>query len=426
MSFIDYLNPFYYFLMNIFTVICTVFIKRDKEIILFGSWYGERFAGNSRFLFQYLAENKEQYNFKKVIWVTRNKALYNELQEMNYEVYIMKSLKSIYYHFKAGTHAVNVNTATSRATSEKRYGDILGVLSMGARHLYLNHAAGAVKTNKIREKGMRSYKDRFIYMLYIRLYSIYFFRHWWLRPGGWDEYTFLAASEQNKKDEISMNPSKAPITFIKTDFPQLCPCLAYTKSERKFIENLRTRSKVILYAPTYRINNQTGFIHPLTNNTFSSFLQQNRYLWLEKLHPGAKTTMRAPYYDPDYTLELSQQFDLNILMPYIHILITDYSSVYQKAIYYDIPFIFYIPDIEGYTKYDKNLVPNFFDKMTGIKIRTPAELITALTAALTEDYILSMKDDYTKLKKIYFDGKQADRESYADIANHFFNGEYHA
>lgn len=424
MSFIDYLSPLYYFLMNIFTVICTVFIKRNKEIILFGSWYGERFAGNSRFLFQYLAENKEQYNFKKVIWVTRSKELYHELQEMHYEVYMMKSLKSIYYHFKAGTHAVNVNTATSRATNEKRYGDILGVLSMGARRLYLNHAAAATKGNRFLEKGKRNFKDKLIYTVYASLYKLYFFRHWCLMPGGWDKHYYLAASKKNKEGTVVRTPEASQTIYVETTFPELCPCIKYINSEKLLIEKLQKCQKVILYAPTYRTDARTGFVHPLSDEKFTLFLRQNHYLWLEKLHPGAKASMRAPCYDPDCTLELPQQFDLNILMPYIHILITDYSSVYQKAIYYDIPLVFYMPDIKGYKQYDKSLIPNFFNEITGMKTETPTELIDGIKAALDENYLLSSRDEYTYLKELYFDGRKASYESYADIAKSFFSGEY--
>ncbi len=54
---------------------------------------GEKFADNSRFLFQYLHQEKQELLLKRVIWVTRNKNLKDELSEMGYEVYLCGSLK---------------------------------------------------------------------------------------------------------------------------------------------------------------------------------------------------------------------------------------------------------------------------------------------------------------------------------------------
>ena len=127
MTIIDVCRPIYYLFMNIITALITIFIRRDKNTMLMGSWYGRRFGGNTRYLFQYLSENKEKYGLKKVIWVTREDTIYSELKKMGYNVYMMKSKESIYYHFKAGIHALNVNISTSTSTSKTVNGDIMDV-----------------------------------------------------------------------------------------------------------------------------------------------------------------------------------------------------------------------------------------------------------------------------------------------------------
>ena len=59
--------------------------KRDDSIVLIGAWFGNKFADNSRYLFQYLDKNKEELGLTHVVWVTRNKDTYSILKNMNYE-----------------------------------------------------------------------------------------------------------------------------------------------------------------------------------------------------------------------------------------------------------------------------------------------------------------------------------------------------
>lgn len=80
--------------------------KRDDSIVLIGAWFGNKFADNSRYLFQYLDKNKEELGLTHVVWVTRNKDTYSILKNMNYEVYMMDSKESIYFHKHAGWHIV--------------------------------------------------------------------------------------------------------------------------------------------------------------------------------------------------------------------------------------------------------------------------------------------------------------------------------
>ena len=113
--------------------------KRDNQIILFGSWFGNKFADNSRFLFQYLAENKEKYGFKKVVWATRNEKVFNALEALGYTVVMIGTKESDYYHKIAGIHVV-CNAGSSTNASE---GDIDGKFSFGAIRINLWHGIPA-------------------------------------------------------------------------------------------------------------------------------------------------------------------------------------------------------------------------------------------------------------------------------------------
>ena len=79
---------------------------RDNSIVLIGAWFGNRFADNSRYLFQYLSENKVALGLTHVIWVTRSSSVCKTIRQMGYECYMMDSEESIAYHKKAGIHII--------------------------------------------------------------------------------------------------------------------------------------------------------------------------------------------------------------------------------------------------------------------------------------------------------------------------------
>ncbi len=415
MSFLDFFRPIYYMFMNMVTAIITIFIRRDRSIILMGSWYGYRFGGNTRYLFQYLSEYKTKYSIKKVIWVTRSKELFDELSSMEYEVYMMKSFKGIYYHFKAGIHAVSVNTSTSSATSKTVRGDILGELSLGAKKFYLNHAVSALKGNKFTEYKRLGKKDKFIVDVYNTLHSLTPIRHYLLYPGGWDRAIYLSPARETTKRDCRRHVKTEKITYVENGFPELCECLKLTSREQEILKIMASHKKVILYLPTYRTSPNTGYVHPLNNSKVCQYLKEHQYFWIDKLHPGAKEEMNARYYDPQYAMKLEAEFDMNVLVHHIDVMITDYSTVCQKAIYFDVPLIYYMQDYHGYVKYDKSLIKEFLDDISGIVAKNEEELCNALELCMErEEYMNTWRDKYKAMKQKYFDGRISRYEDIVD------------
>lgn len=391
--------------MNIITIIINVFIHRDNSIWLMGAWYGKRFGGNSRFLFQYLSENKEKYGLSKVIWVTRNKEIVQELKNMGYEVFLMNSIKSLYYHLKSGVHVISVNTTTSFATKEKRQGDILGEFSFGAKHIHINHGIKPFKQNKIMRQNELKGFIKFITKTYCFLYNVYFLRHFILSPGGWNEFVLLLSNHQQYKiqkyREINIEEKK----FCVSGFPELCIPLKYTKNEKSILDYIKQKEKIILYIPTYRTDNRCNFEHPLNNKQFQNFLRINGYYWIDKHHPGAGKDMLANDYPSDISLCLYSSIDLNIIAPYANILISDYSSAIVRGIYYQIPIIYYWPDLENYIHYSNGVSTDFVDSIIGEKTKTIDELMESIKFAFSNNYFIKYDSDYKKSFSEIFEEK---------------------
>lgn len=405
-------------LCNILTGIVNIFIKRDKSIMLMGAWYGRRFGGNCRFLFQYLSENKEKYGLKRVIWVTRSKEICDELKELGYEVYMMHSAKSYYYHFKAGIHAVSTNTSSSVATHKKVEGDIMGQFSLGAVHIYLNHGITSIKANRITDYNKLKGMERFIVGTYMAVHKNYFFRNFVLCSGGWDRVIYLSPGKESSKRDLERHMSSEHLMFWETGFPELCKCIKYLKREQEVVDIIKCSKKTILYLPTYRTSDDTGYSHPLNDTRVCNYLKENGFFWIDKLHPGAKDNMNAEYYDPKISLKLSTDFDINVILREADVVITDYSSICHTAAYFDRPLLYYWPDHDKYIEKDKGVIKEFENDIVGYVAYNPKELIEAMNKCIDSDYMKQWSDKYTDIKNVFFDGRVA---KYDEIAKSLFD-----
>lgn len=72
-------------------------IPRNKNLWLFGSWFGQRFSDNSKYMFLYTLKNSDDI---KAIWITKNKELVERFSEQ-YPIVYAFSPKGIYYQLRA-------------------------------------------------------------------------------------------------------------------------------------------------------------------------------------------------------------------------------------------------------------------------------------------------------------------------------------
>ena len=110
---------------------CFSFSKRNKNIWVFGSWNGDTFSDNTKYLFLHIVKN-----YKKIecFWVARNKKLYSELLKLNLPVVYLYSLKGILTCIRVG----------KQLTTHSLY-DISPTLTKGATHYCLFHATFPLK-----------------------------------------------------------------------------------------------------------------------------------------------------------------------------------------------------------------------------------------------------------------------------------------
>ncbi len=372
---------------NCMTLIKSFSIKRDRNVWLFGAWMGERFADNSRFLFQYLSANKDLYGIKEVIWVSRNSDVVNQVRDMGYEAYLIGSEESTYYHYRAGVHVI--------CNSDSR--DIDTQYSFGAIKIQLWHGNGIKASGKMKRRNKPTLKEAF-WDYVVKPITI---------PGGWYNAYWVACSEESKR--VLVNDSGAnPNKIIIANSPRLCKCIKYTEAERcvlNLISDQKSKGKkIVLFLPTFR-NNDSSYIAPLDIPGFYDFIHDRNILWIQKNH-SADTQDTVRQILAENVVNLNRDFDVNVLYDSIDIFISDYSSATTDAIYKNLVTIEYCPDYDEYAKYDRGFVSDFSNYHVGNFVKEPSRLTDMIDQCLGK-----CSDDYPRhqvVRRFLFDSNIAD------------------
>lgn len=382
---------------NFYTAVYTIVRPRDKHIWLFGSWMGQRFADNSRFLFQYLHENKEKYGIKRVIWVTESVELLEEIKSLGYEAYLMGTEESKYYHLKAGVHVI----------CNSRESDICTKYSFGAKKIQLWHGNGIKASGKMTRKKGFSFKNMF----------------WdncvkpFLWPGNWFYCYWVASSEESKRVLIG-DSGALENKIIIANSARLCKCLQFTVRETCVIKKLSSLKqdgyKIVIYLPTFRTAKQS-VSEPLDIDGFTDFLEENNIVWIEKRHSAEDKLERHIY--SNNVCYLDKDFDVNVLYEYTDLLISDYSSATTDAIYKDITTMEYCPDFQLFQNEDRGFVGNYEDYHIGNTIFKRDELECTILRCIREGVKDNPKHD--QVKHFLFNGNKAD---YDDIMCSLLSG----
>lgn len=395
-------------ILNFIVFTLNFFIKRDKNIILFGSWMGETFSDNSRYLFQYMHKSSD----KKVIWVTRNNEILKELNNLGYRAYNIHSLHSYYYHLKSGTHVVcNVPFKT------KSYkGDILGELSLGAKKIQLWHGIPLKGIGRIAKNNDYNRDNTLLNKIIEIIKSNRFFNNYIKVSGDWNNYCMLATN--NRIGEIFSEAfSLSSTNIIISSYPRNCECLELVKSEELILGKMSdTKKKVLLFVPTFRETNSI-IPNPIQNDNFRKFLKENNVIWVQKKHMADKKNNIDSFVDIE-TIMLPETFDLNVLTPKIDILITDYSSISFDFIFFNKPVHYYVPDINNYISEERGFSLDFDDYTAGWISMNLNELKKSIEKQLNDKTdITNIDKKVQQVKNKVYDNSQPD---YFKIAKDLF------
>ena len=169
--------------------------------------------------------------------------------------------------------------------------------------------------------------------------------------------------------------------------------------------NIDRKKKLILYAPTFReVNNKRDYFPSLDLFGFLDLLSDD-YIVGIRLHPRAPKSIKKKYSDVDlkyknklFNFSFISQEDAIIASDFV---LTDYSSIIFDAAYIDKPILFYVPDIDVYSRGVFERPPeslsfssmfelhNFFNNLTTEKLN----FVLNESIKIKDKYLSSCNDD---------------------------------
>lgn len=335
--------------------IINIFFPKKDKVVLIGGWFGERFADNSKYIYLYLNENKNKYQLERIIFVTRSKDIYKYIkEELKYEVYMMYSFQSFYYHIRAKYYIVD-------QTPRK---DLIGWLGINSVKINLWHGLPIKKLGY--DKNIKKV----------------------IRLGNWQDSYLLTCSEFGSLTlgEAFRCPNDRRLKGMYPRNYYLINKNKYlSKIEKELIEKIeymkKKGKKIIIYLPTFRDKEKLKFLGEEKQDKlieFFRFLEEENYFLISKVH-FAGTNIVGQNRDNIYWkavnfLNLESEIDAYSILKISDILITDYSSVYYDYLYLNKDIIFYPYDLEYYKNNDRGLSLEY-EKMTpGNKVYNIEEL----------------------------------------------------
>jgi CDP-glycerol glycerophosphotransferase (TagB/SpsB family) len=299
---------------------------KNKNVWIFGAWFGEKYADNSKALFEFVNKHDEKI---VAIWLTQSKTVFKELKQKGLNVYYTYSLFGYYYSAIAryvfvttGMHDVNRFVSSNNIKVQLWHGTPLKKI-MNDDKLIVN-------------KKKSSYA----------LKQIFF-------PFNAVRYQYLLSSSENINNNlISAFGNKIDNIIVK----------GYPRNDMLFAVN--NKEKTITFLPTHRGEGQGSI-----QNIFQSFDSKEFNNFLEK--KSCRLLIKPHFYDlnnitlqtTEYINILKDDINLYQLLSNTDILITDYSSVYFDFLLLDRPIIFTPFDFKEYISKDREMYYDY-DKVT--------------------------------------------------------------
>ncbi len=338
-------------------------IPRSKFIWALG---GRSYSGNPRFLLNYILQNHKEIT---AFWLTRNKKLAKQLRAQGLPSYYDRSILGVFYAIRAKYYFYT---------------------HICANELSKKYSSGAVAVNLWHGIGIKTIEGTM-----------------GRRPKNNDQgsyYMLSTTAQMNKKycesfliSETQCMPFGTPRNdhFFKDKSTQRSYLKKNSKKEYDLIRLLEKYTKVFIYLPTFRDSiNEKAVDQSMDYAMTNQYLEKNNQILLLKPHLSSQyeKSLHAKFSHIRY---IPEGCDLNLILPFTDVLITDYSSVYFDYILLNKPIILYPYDYHHYTQECRALYFDYYESTVGPYAYT----FSALFKLIQQDLIAP---DYSKIRETFW------------------------
>ena len=385
-----------YRLLIYFSKLIAPFYQSQKsDIILFGSRNGDYYMDNSRALFEWYQKNDR---LSKGIWMTKSKEVYKTLKSKRLPVARIDSLRGVILLNKA-KYGLYTNRLLDFAISDEAVPPSLKVI-------FLSHGQSVKNTRLAVKEGIQFTYKR----------------------------DTLTASKQILF-ALSTSPFMAEVQSISNGIPSdKYKITGFPRNDWMFTPPIHTKinwdkftagkpyNKVVLYAPTWRMKGPKTRMFPfddLNPEELVKFIEDNNILLLLRPHTqdlvnnedckliADKLTALSPHHVKLATIE--HFLDANLLLPYVDVLISDYSSIYHDYLIFNRPICFIPYDFNNFDKVNGFKYP-YLENLPGPVLSSQADFINEFSSIIRgEDNHITKREQLRKKIYVHLDGNACER-----------------
>ena len=351
-------------------------IPKDKKLWVFGAWYGDKYADNPKYLFQYV----NQYHPSiRAVWLSRNISIVTIVKSFGYESCYVYSRLGLFYSLRAGCAIY----CQSLQVDMLPYMNTTKIIKIQLWH--------GIPLKKI------GYDHKQYSTSKLSLKNTIF-------PYTLDSHTMMIAASSEDRRNFSSS-FKMPLSKIHvTGYPRN-DCIV---SGNKKASILPTK---ILYMPTFRdlkldedaIFRQYNFD---VRNISETLNRLNAKLFI-KLHPAFNidADLKSEIMN-ESGIELLSENDIYDTIIEYDILITDYSSIFFDYLLTDNPIIFSPFDLDRYMELNRKLYYAYDEVTPGPKCKNWTHVMEWIEIFLDDRNIYS--DERKKVKNRFHQHQDSD------------------
>jgi len=347
--FIQLIWVFYQFvyLSLVFPIYCfALFVKPRKQRWIFGAQRGHAFSDNAKHLYLYVHEKENM----TAVWLTRSKAIVEDLTSKGYNAYYFYSLAGLYY-------CMSSSVAVVTHMGNNMRGDLpFFALNRKASIVQLWHGIPLKKIGFDDKLFSQKKHLPFVQFIKEKAYGLFPYASRIQSPSA-----VLALSIESKKLFSSAFRVSEEKIFI-TGYPR--NDLIY----ENMMPTCLSAAKKVIFMPTFR-GCEGASLDPLSDFNFNAtifdpILEKNNLELYIKLHPfNLPSNDLIKQIDDSNYIHFLDCEDIYEHINQFDILITDYSSIFFDFLLLDRPIIFTPFDHETYLTKDRELYYDY-DKVT--------------------------------------------------------------
>ena len=299
-------------------------VPKKKGLVLCTAWFGQKYIDNTMYVYEYLLSHSNY----RVIWITKNRLIYNQLKSVGKPVEMFSSLKGIIAQIRA-----------QAVFSTVQFSDYNQNLLVNTIYIDLGHG------HPIKDPGKHFLREPMLTIQKQEVDKLHYYA--------------VCASQSSKNlyqdvvkidnDHIFISDFARNDVFVDDEL---------RKGKNVIVEQYKEGRKAIVYMPTHRSDGRKKMelekILPLDD--IQSFCKENDYVFIIKKHFYHRNEVEnLSKYDRLFDITNIDDIDPQVLLFQSDVLISDYSACYIDYLLLDRPLMFYHYDLKVFQEQERSL-----------------------------------------------------------------------